>query len=378
MKKQVVFVDDERPFLEGMRRNLLDMSDIWDMHFLSDPAAAHEHIVNGPDAVVVLDWMMPNVDGLDFANTVREAVAQRDESFVYIILMTAKRDASDAAVALESGVDDYIAKPVDMRELKARIHVGERLIASERLTRTRADLAVDQSEERLRETVEMLPEIVYETDAAGIITFVNRKAYRTLGCSYVEMMNAYDLVSMFAPEERDKVEALKERLKNQEFIGSVESAIRCKNGRIIPVIHHMSAIVRDDKVVGFRGLIIDIADRKETEILFKRAKEQTDRTNTELYQAVQLTNKMFARIEAECETKNAMIARVSDEIQEPIALVIDTTEQLLNSELDDQQRHYVETINTNAVALAIAIEDIVKYAKSVTPDTPIPQPPLHD
>ena len=79
--------------------------------------------------LVITDWMMPEMDGLDL---VRHIIAV-DRPYVYVILLTSKGDKGDVVQALsEDGVDDYIVKPFDPDELRARIGVGERTVQLER------------------------------------------------------------------------------------------------------------------------------------------------------------------------------------------------------------------------------------------------------
>jgi CheY-like chemotaxis protein len=76
--------------------------------------------------LAILDWMMPHLDGLTVCRRLRETPAGRA---VYIILLTARGDKKDVVAGLESGADDYIAKPFDRDELRARVNVGLRVTA---------------------------------------------------------------------------------------------------------------------------------------------------------------------------------------------------------------------------------------------------------
>ena len=83
--------------------------------------------LTGPDAprVAILDWMMPSLDGVDVCRKVREgSVAQPP----YVILLTAKGNKEDIVSGLEAGADDYIIKPFDREELRARLQAGLRII----------------------------------------------------------------------------------------------------------------------------------------------------------------------------------------------------------------------------------------------------------
>jgi sigma-B regulation protein RsbU (phosphoserine phosphatase) len=92
-----------------------------------------------PDApsLAVLDWMMPGLDGAEVCRRVRSLGADR---LLYIILLTAKGRKEDIVQGLTAGADDYIIKPFDRSELKARINVGERIL------RLQAELAAHVKE----------------------------------------------------------------------------------------------------------------------------------------------------------------------------------------------------------------------------------------
>jgi two-component system cell cycle response regulator len=78
---------------------------------------------NGPP-LAILDWMMPGADGL----TVCRAVRQRPAPYVYLILLTARSRREDRVAGLDAEADDFLTKPFDAVELRARLRCGERVI----------------------------------------------------------------------------------------------------------------------------------------------------------------------------------------------------------------------------------------------------------
>ncbi len=84
-------------------------------------------VLNQPEApqLVVLDWMMPGMDGLQVIEKVRSGKIDRPP---YIILLTAKTEKSSIITGLERGADDYLTKPFDTGELLARVGVGRRFV----------------------------------------------------------------------------------------------------------------------------------------------------------------------------------------------------------------------------------------------------------
>jgi two-component system cell cycle response regulator len=80
-----------------------------------------------PDAprLALLDWMMPELDGPGVCREIRKL---REQSYVYMILLTSRESKEDIVAGLESGADDYLVKPFDAEELKARLRTGERIL----------------------------------------------------------------------------------------------------------------------------------------------------------------------------------------------------------------------------------------------------------
>ena len=79
--------------------------------------------------VVISDWMMPGMDGLQLCRACRETT---DKPYSYFILLTSKSEKADIARGLDVGADDFVSKPVSSDELLARIRAGERILTMER------------------------------------------------------------------------------------------------------------------------------------------------------------------------------------------------------------------------------------------------------
>lgn len=84
-------------------------------------------IMKKPDAprLIILDWMMPVMDGLELINRIRSVQTSQPP---YIIMVTTKDEKTDIIAGLDSGANDYLSKPFDTGELRARVDVGKRMI----------------------------------------------------------------------------------------------------------------------------------------------------------------------------------------------------------------------------------------------------------
>lgn len=110
---KILVVDDEKVLVKGICFNL--RSEGYDVDAGYDGAQAVELARNNEYDLIILDLMMPKIDGLQACVKIREF------SNVPIIMLTARSEDADKIIGLESGADDYITKPFNILELKARI-----------------------------------------------------------------------------------------------------------------------------------------------------------------------------------------------------------------------------------------------------------------
>lgn len=97
-----------------------------DVALARDGAEAMEMLVREPARVIVSDWIMPGMDGLELCRHVRARVKTE---YVYFILLTSREaDLENQRAAIEAGVDDFLVKPLDRQELWMRLRVAERIL----------------------------------------------------------------------------------------------------------------------------------------------------------------------------------------------------------------------------------------------------------
>jgi two-component system phosphate regulon response regulator PhoB len=116
MKANILIVEDEGPILELLALNISQAG----YNPLRAISAEHaEKLINEalPD-IILLDWMLPGMSGIDFAKKLRSNALTKT---IPIIMLTARSDELDKVKGLEVGADDYITKPFSPRELNARI-----------------------------------------------------------------------------------------------------------------------------------------------------------------------------------------------------------------------------------------------------------------
>lgn len=101
-----------------------------------DGATAWEMLQREPIPLVITDWMMPTLSGTELIRRIREA---NFPGYTYIILVTARDRKEDVVQGLETGADDYLTKPFDPNEMRARVAIGERILTLEARLRESLD-----------------------------------------------------------------------------------------------------------------------------------------------------------------------------------------------------------------------------------------------
>ena len=119
---KILVVDDERLLVKGIKFNL--ENDGYEVITGSDGVEAVQIATEENVDLIILDLMMPNMDGLEACRKIREF------SQVPIIMLTAKADDMDKLMGFEHGADDYITKPFNVLELKARVRALLRRVGS--------------------------------------------------------------------------------------------------------------------------------------------------------------------------------------------------------------------------------------------------------
>jgi len=120
---QILLVEDDRPLALGLQKALQIQGYVVN-HVENGNAALHVIATEKPD-ILVLDVGLPDISGLDVLKKLRKT-----ETALPVLLLTARDSTDDKVAGLDSGADDYLAKPFEMSELLARLRVLERRLTS--------------------------------------------------------------------------------------------------------------------------------------------------------------------------------------------------------------------------------------------------------
>jgi sigma-B regulation protein RsbU (phosphoserine phosphatase) len=120
---RILVVEDDPFFQRVLLKRLA--AEGYQVQAASDGREGMRAIVTYEPDLVISDWMMPQVDGLELCQSVKTGL---QDSAPYFILLTAKGEISDKLLALDTGADDYLVKPCDQGELLARVRAGLRIV----------------------------------------------------------------------------------------------------------------------------------------------------------------------------------------------------------------------------------------------------------
>jgi len=131
--------------------------------------------------------------------------------------------------------------------------------------RKRAEEALRKSEDRFRKLSDLLPQIVFETDIKGILTFTNQYGIKFSGYSPEDFKSGINIFSVIAADDREDIQMRFKEILSGSATKAQEYQLTRKDGEKFPVLLHATAIMENGVPVGIRGLAIDITDQKRAE-----------------------------------------------------------------------------------------------------------------
>ena len=223
-----------------------------------------------------------------------------------------------------------------------------------------------RSEQRYRELSNSLPEIVFETDITGRITFFNQKAFEITGFSPDELKKGMNMLSFVVPEEQGKARENIAKLMTGKNPGTNEYTLLRKNGSTFPALVNTNAIVSETKVKGIRGIVIEITERKQMENKLeqysKHLEELIETRTLELRKTQQqlVKSERFAAI-------GELAAIIGHDLRKPLRDIKNAIQFLReNSEsLSEVQSQLLETIYNSVIHSNRTINDLLDYSTEI-------------
>jgi PAS domain S-box-containing protein len=129
-----------------------------------------------------------------------------------------------------------------------------------------AEKALRESEEKYRTLANSLPEIAFEANEQGKLTFVNERAYVITGYTQEDFAKGLNALDFPVPEHQGRAQENLKKALSGEKTGTNEYTFQRKDGSTFPVLISSSPVVHEDKIVGLRGIIVDISQFKKMEM----------------------------------------------------------------------------------------------------------------
>ncbi|HEU5100291.1 MAG TPA: response regulator [Roseiflexaceae bacterium] len=248
----ILIVDDEPTGRETLAALLLNQR--YQLHFAANGAEALTQVAELQPDLVLLDVMMPGIDGFEVCRRIRAAPLFGE---VPIILLTALDDRESRLRGIGAGADDFISKPFDRIELRARVKTITRLNRYQRLLAERAKLA---------HVIEFAPDGLLIVDQVGTIALANPATVHLLGAGAAGELLGRHITSLLAPDQRAACQVSLERVIAGAGAVRLESMLQGPGGLRTPIEMHIGFLSWDGRPAA-QIIARDIIQRKQAELL---------------------------------------------------------------------------------------------------------------
>ena len=262
-----VLVADDNADMRSYLRRLLGLR--WRVDTVADGQAALDSIRASKPDLVLTDVMMPRMDGFELLRRLRADAQLRE---LPVILLSARAGEDARVEGLDAGADDYLTKPFPARELLARVN------ANLEMARIRREAMRDlkESEQRFRNMADNAPVMMWMTDPAGALTYLNRVWSEFTGQT-AEAALEFGAWNALHPHDRSRSERTFFAANAAREAFRIEYRLRRADGTYRWALSAASPRFGDDgQFLGYIGSVIDITERKEAEEVLQRANEMLE------------------------------------------------------------------------------------------------------
>ena len=231
-------------------------------------AANHEIIDINPAGAAMIGLPKEQITG----NTCHKFICPSETGNCPITDHHNRVDNAERMLITSDGRKIPIIKYVTRTNLNGRACLLETFIDNSE--RRQAEDAVRESEEKYRELADLLPQMIYELDLDFRITYANRYALIMFGITDEDLRHGIHALSFIDPTQHALVKENAQKFINGKSFESHEYTAVRKDGTRFPVIIYSAPVCRNNTLTGFRGVVVDISERKKTEDILRESEQQ--------------------------------------------------------------------------------------------------------
>ena len=285
--KGVIVIVDDNPTNLGVVFDFLTDSG-FKVLVAQDGESALQKVEYAHPDLILLDVMMPGIDGFE---TCRRLKAKESTQDIPVIFMTALSDTVDKVKGFNLGAVDYVTKPVQQEEMRARVtthltlrNLQKRLQAQnlqlqrEIKEKQQAEASLRQAEAKYRSIFENATEGIFQATPEGGYITANPALARIYGYSDAEeLMTQITNIGQQLYVEPMRREDLAALMQKEDTLSEVESQVYRKDGSVIWVSENIRA-VRDTSgvVLYYEGTVADVTERRQTEVALRLARKKSE------------------------------------------------------------------------------------------------------
>lgn len=277
--------------------------------------------------LILMDVMLPDGSGIEVCDTIRQDNRLKN---VPIMMVTSRGDLTDKIKSFNVGADDYIVKPFQLEELLARV---ELMIRTKELR---------ESEERYRDLVENLQDLVFMINKDGTIIGINLRTEKTLARKREEILGT-PLSTYIHPDFLDTFKAL---LRDIETVNSVENAylkLIMPDHQIVPVQTTASAMRVGTKIIQIRLLMRDVTEQERLEAEIQHYTQLLEEKVADKTRQLNATQQKLILAE-KTASLGQLAAGVAHEIRNPLN-IISTSIYYLSKVIRESNQNVREHLN---------------------------------
>ena len=327
-KSRILIVDDDPGVLETFGSILEDQG--YELDFAGNGSEALKKAAELVPDLILTDAMMPEIDGFEVCSRLRKDPLLAE---VPIIMVTALNDQASVLKGIEAGADDFISKPVDIDEIRARVKTitrlnRYRLLLSERI--------------KFEKLVNLSPDGIIIIDAEKNIRLANPAIEDMLGVNEGDSMVGKNLTDFILPEHIEKISLF---FDNIIIIGTssfkIETYLVPVDNEPFPVEINTGFLTYDDEPSS-QLIVRDITETKKNQDELIDARRKAEAANN---------------------AKTEFLANISHEIRTPMNGIMGFAEILLEEDLTDEQKDSLEIIYKSGESLLSLINNILDLSK---------------